>query len=57
MELEWRGIYVAHANTNSDLDENGTAEANFMLVNMLLERVSRGPGVGGLSRVSARSVS
>ena len=34
MELEWRGIYVPAANTNIDLDENGTPDVNFMAVNV-----------------------
>jgi starch-binding outer membrane protein, SusD/RagB family len=34
MELEWRGIYVPAANTNIDLDENGTPDVNFMAVNI-----------------------
>jgi starch-binding outer membrane protein, SusD/RagB family len=32
--MEWRGIYVPQANTNIDLDENGTPEVNFMAVNV-----------------------
>jgi hypothetical protein len=34
MEMEWRGIYVPAANTNIDLDENGTPDVNFMAVNI-----------------------
>jgi hypothetical protein len=34
MELEWRGIYVPAANTNIDLDENGTPDVNFMATNI-----------------------
>ena len=34
MEMEWRGIYVPQANTNIDLDENGTPDVNFMAVNV-----------------------
>jgi hypothetical protein len=34
MEMEWRGIYVPQANQNIDLDENGTPDVNFMLVNI-----------------------
>lgn len=34
MEMEWRGIYVPQANTNIDLDENGTPDVNFMTVNV-----------------------
>jgi starch-binding outer membrane protein, SusD/RagB family len=34
MEMEWRGIYVPQANTNIDLDENGTPDVNFMAVNI-----------------------
>ena len=30
MEMEWRGIYIPAANTNIDLDENGTPDVNFM---------------------------
>ena len=33
MEMEWRGIYVPQANTNIDLDENGTLDVNFFTVN------------------------
>ncbi len=33
MEMEWRGIYVPQANTNIDLDENGTPDVNFYTVN------------------------
>jgi hypothetical protein len=33
MEMEWRGIYVPAANTNIDLDENGTPDVNFFTVN------------------------
>ncbi|AHG91215.1 RagB/SusD domain-containing protein [Gemmatirosa kalamazoonensis] len=33
MEMEWRGIYVPAANTNLDLDENGTPDVNFFTVN------------------------
>lgn len=32
MEMEWRGIYVPQANTNIDLDENGTPDVNFFTV-------------------------
>jgi hypothetical protein len=32
MEMEWRGIYVPQANTNLDLDENGTPDVNFFTV-------------------------
>jgi hypothetical protein len=32
MEKEWRGIYVPAANTNIDLDENGTPDVNFFTV-------------------------
>ncbi len=32
MEMEWRGIYVPAANTNLDLDENGTPDVNFFTV-------------------------
>jgi starch-binding outer membrane protein, SusD/RagB family len=32
MEMEWRGIYVPAANTNIDLDENGTPDVNFFTV-------------------------
>ena len=34
MQMEWRGIYVPQANTNIDLDENGTPDVNFMAVNV-----------------------
>ena len=34
MEMQWRGIYVPAANTNIDLDENGTPDVNFMAVNI-----------------------
>jgi starch-binding outer membrane protein, SusD/RagB family len=34
MEMEWRGIYVPQANTNIDLDLNGTPDVNFMAVNV-----------------------
>lgn len=34
MEMEWRGIYVPQANTNIDLDENGTPDVNFMVTNV-----------------------
>lgn len=34
MEMEWRGIYVPAANTNIDLDENGTPDVNFMATNI-----------------------
>ena len=34
MEMEWRGIYVPQANTNIDLDENGTPDVNFFTVNV-----------------------
>ena len=34
MEMEWRGIYVPQANTNIDLDLNGTPDVNFMAVNI-----------------------
>ena len=34
MEMEWRGIYVPAANTNIDLDENGTPDVNFMFTNI-----------------------
>jgi starch-binding outer membrane protein, SusD/RagB family len=34
MTMEWRGIYVPAANTNIDLDENGTPDVNFMVVNV-----------------------
>jgi hypothetical protein len=33
MEMEWHGIYVPQANTNLDLDENGTPDVNFFTVN------------------------
>ena len=32
MEMEWRGIYVAAANQNIDLDENGTPDVYFFTV-------------------------
>lgn len=32
MEMEWRGIYVAAANQNIDLDENGTPDIYFFTV-------------------------
>lgn len=45
MELEWRGIYVPQANTNLDLDENGTPDVNFYTVNP----ATRLPGVTYIS--------
>jgi len=47
MEMEWRGIYVPQANVNIDLDENGTPDVNFMLVNV--PTAQRVPGVTYIS--------
>jgi hypothetical protein len=45
MQMEWHGIYVPQANTNIDLDENGTPDVNFFTV-------SPTPRVNGVTYIS-----
>jgi hypothetical protein len=47
MEMEWRGIYVPQANTNIDLDENGTPDVNFFTI--AVPTANRVPGVTYIS--------